>query len=266
MKTRLQVSLLTSILCTMAACSSTPPPKEELLATETAIQAAIDSGAETEAPDDLLNAQQKFDSARHLIKKKKYDDAKTKLSQASIDAKLALRAAEASNARNEANLLSAEATRLKGEVSEREARLLEKQQELEAFKELQAKQTDRGMVLTLGDVLFNTNESSLNEGSEANMDRIAAFLRKYPKRTITIEGHTDNTGDDDYNHALSLNRASAVMSALQSRRIDSQRITVKGKGESYPLADNNSAAGRQQNRRVEVIFGNTETIMSDFDY
>jgi len=156
--------------------------------------------------------------------------------------------------------------RLKNELSVRDAELQEKQEELDAFKELQAKQTDRGMVLTLGDVLFDTNEASLNQGAEITMDRVAAFMKKYPDRTITIEGHTDNVGEEDYNHTLSLNRATSVMMALEVRKIDSKRIKALGRGEYYPLATNDSAAGRQQNRRVEVVFNDTEMMLSDSEY
>ena len=151
-------------------------------------------------------------------------------------------------------------------MSEQQRALSEQQQALDELKDLQAKQTDRGLVLTLGDVLFNTNESTLNDGARVRIDRIAAFMRKYPERTIVIEGHTDNTGDEDYNYGLSLDRATAVMTALLSRRIDPGRISTFGKGESVPLADNNVAAGRQQNRRVEIVFDKQDTIISDLNY
>lgn len=260
-------------LLQLSACASGPPPKQELQATEKSIQIAIDSGAETKAPDELSSAQQKMQQALKLVDKKKYNDAIAVLHLAKADAQLALRTSQAATARAEALQLTKEADRLKRELSDSESRLSdsesrlsEQQQLLDELKELQAKQTDRGLVLTLGDVLFNTNESTLNDGAQVRIDRIAAFMRKYPERTIVIEGHTDNTGDEDYNYDLSLSRATTVMTALQIRQIDPARISTFGKGESVPLADNNNAAGRQQNRRVEIVFDKQDTVTSDLDY
>ena len=275
MKNKLRRSMIAAGLCTLqlSACSSGPPPKQELQSTEKSIQIAIDSGAETKAPDELGSAQQKMQRALKLVKKKKYSDAKEVLHLARVDAQLAYQTAQAATARTEALQLTEEAGRLKRALSDRENRLSEQQralseqqQALDELKDLQAKQTDRGLVLTLGDVLFNTNESTLNDGARVRIDRIAAFMRKYPERTIVIEGHTDNTGDEDYNYGLSLDRATAVMTALLSRRIDPGRISTFGKGESVPLADNNVAAGRQQNRRVEIVFDKQDTIISDLNY
>lgn len=268
MDTRTKLTLIAACVCglQLSACSSGSPPRQELQISENTINQAIASGAEEVAPKELLNAQNKLSKAHRLIKKKKYKDAKGWLAQATVDAKLALRTTEASKAKDEARLLSAQTVKLQEEISDRETQLQMTQQELEAFKELQAKQTDRGMVLTLGDVLFNIDESSLNDGAMAKMDRIAAFMQRYPERTITIEGHTDNTGDNDYNQNLSLNRATAVLTALQSRNIGSNRISTRGMGEVVPIADNNSDYGRQQNRRVEIIFSNQKSTLSEFDY
>jgi len=261
------------VLVAVCACSGKKPPLQELQATKKSIQAAIDSGAGVEAPEDLNNAQMKLTKAQRLVKKKDYSDAKRLLHLANMDARLALRTAQARtarsdaiSARSEAARMSAEASRLKDEVYENERRLLAQKAELEALKDLQAKQTDRGMVLTLGDVLFKTNEAILNPGAQATMDRVAAFMIKYPDRSISIEGHTDNTGDEDYNYDLSLNRAMAVRQALENRRVAPGRIGAFGKGEALPLADNNSESGRQQNRRVEIIFDAKDTVISDYDY
>ena len=119
---------------------------------------------------------------------------------------------------------------------------------------LQAKQTDRGMVLTLGDVLFNSGRSELRPAAMRTVERLADFLQQRGKLSVLIEGHTDNVGEDVYNVNLSQQRADAVGSALASRGIASQRVRSHGLGESYPSASNDSAGGRQQNRRVEIIF------------
>jgi OmpA-OmpF porin, OOP family len=121
------------------------------------------------------------------------------------------------------------------------------------LSDLKAKQTDRGVVLTVGDVLFATGKADIASGSQQNIDRLADFLKKYPNRNLLIEGYTDNTGSVDANVKLSQQRADAVRDLLVSRGIPPQRIATKGYGPKYPVVDNTSAAGRQQNRRVEIV-------------
>jgi len=143
----------------------------------------------------------------------------------------------------------AQDARLDTEDAKRNAEELQRQ-----IDELQAKVTDRGLVLTLGDVLFTSGAAQLNVGGSANLGKLAEFLNKHPERTAAIEGHTDNVGSDSLNQSLSERRADAVKSHLVGREgISSTRLTAVGKGESSPVADNTSAEGRQQNRRVEVI-------------
>jgi outer membrane protein OmpA-like peptidoglycan-associated protein len=125
--------------------------------------------------------------------------------------------------------------------------------EVEALK---AKQTDRGIVLTLGDVLFDTGRASLNPGAAMKLDRLAAFLNEHPDRRVQIEGFTDSVGGDAYNQDLSERRAEAVKAALTMRGIDPSRIATEGYGKAYPVASNSDSGGRQLNRRVEVVIGN----------
>ncbi len=126
------------------------------------------------------------------------------------------------------------------------------QQEMQ-LKELNAKKTERGMVITLGDVLFNVNKAELSSGGINNVKKLADFLNKYPQRKVMIEGHTDSRGSDAYNQALSERRAEAVQKALANLGISSDRVTTRGYGESSPAATNDTAAGRQINRRVEIV-------------
>lgn len=126
---------------------------------------------------------------------------------------------------------------------------------------LQAKVTERGIVLTLGDVLFSSGRADLKPGTASNLDRLVAFLNQYPGRKVAIEGHTDDVGSDDSNQGLSQRRAESVKSFLVRQGIDTARITASGKGEHEPVADNQSEVGRQQNRRVEVIIDNPAPIM-----
>ena len=121
---------------------------------------------------------------------------------------------------------------------------------------LQAKPTDRGLIVTLGDVLFDTGKASLKAGTTSNLNKLVAFLNEYSDRTVLIEGYTDSVGTEDYNQGLSERRADSVKSYLAGQGIGSIRLSASGKGESDPVASNDSAAGRQQNRRVEVIISN----------
>jgi OmpA-OmpF porin, OOP family len=121
------------------------------------------------------------------------------------------------------------------------------------LEELQAENTDRGIVLTLGDVLFDTGAATLKPGAATTMDRLAQFMRDYPERSVRIEGHTDAVGSDEMNQALSERRAEAVRAALVARDTPSARVTTVGYGESRPIAGNDNAGGRQQNRRVEIV-------------
>ena len=127
-------------------------------------------------------------------------------------------------------------------------------QELEReLSALDAKMTDRGYVLTLGDVLFEFDRAELLPGAYRTIDKLVAFLEKYPNRNVLIEGYTDSIGTADYNLELSQKRADAVRIALVERDIRISRISTKGYGKSYPVASNTTEAGRQRNRRVEII-------------
>jgi len=145
------------------------------------------------------------------------------------------------------------------EVDQAREETLAMQRQLE---EMQAQVTERGIVATLGDVLFDIGQASLKATSAANIDKIAGFMTRYPDRSAIVEGHTDNMGDDDFNLDLARERAFSVRTALIARGVDGSRITINSRGESAPVADNNTAAGRQKNRRVEVIFPDMGTQMS----
>ena len=118
---------------------------------------------------------------------------------------------------------------------------------------LKAQQTDRGIVLTVGDVLFAPGKADVGPGAQRSIDKLADFLKAYPKRNVMIEGHSDNLGHEDFNVRLSQQRADAVRDLLVARGIAAQRIRTRGHGPKFPVVDNDSATGRQQNRRVEVL-------------
>ena len=121
-------------------------------------------------------------------------------------------------------------------------------------------QTQRGLVISLSDILFDVGKSSLKAGAQASIQRIAVVLRQYPQHQILVEGHTDATGSDEFNLQLSRDRASSVRTALVEGGVEAAKITGEGFGESRPVASNDNAAGRQQNRRVEIVIVGAGTV------
>ena len=170
-----------------------------------------------------------------------------------LEADQASRAAEA--ARLQAGAMTAEAERAKAEALAAAAQTKKLQAEI---AELQATQSERGLVITLGDVLFDTNKSDLRSGSRYTIDKLAAFLAEYPTRNVLIEGFTDSTGSVEYNQRLSERRAEAVRNVLAAQGIDPRRLMIRGYGVEYPVAGNETAEGRQRNRRVEVIISDED--------
>jgi len=125
--------------------------------------------------------------------------------------------------------------------------------------DLKAEVTDRGLVLTLGDVLFATGSADLQSGANSNLDKLVTFLNEHPERKVLVEGHTDNVGGEELNQRLSRQRAEAVRNYLTEKGIAAERLSAEGIGMDRPVADNSTRTGRQQNRRVEIIIGNTQS-------
>lgn len=159
-------------------------------------------------------------------------------------------AADANKAREQAEKDRQRADQQLAAAEAAKAKVTKLQNELAA---LQAKSTDRGMVLTLGDVLFDTGRAELKSGAFSTIDRLATFLRENPERTLTIEGYTDSVGSDALNLDLSQRRAESVREALVSRGLEGARVSTHGLGKANAVASNSTAAGRQRNRRVEIV-------------
>ena len=147
-----------------------------------------------------------------------------------------------------ARMRAAEQAQQKAQDAIAESKQLEEQ-----LAELKAKQTERGFELTLQDVLFELDRANLKPGAMRSLTALIEFLRQNPDQRIAIEGHTDSLGSDSYNLELSERRADAVRDFLERNRISPDRIATQGLGEAYPIASNETQAGRQQNRRVEII-------------
>jgi outer membrane protein OmpA-like peptidoglycan-associated protein len=175
--------------------------------------------------------------------------------RAQQQAALAQRNAQTAQAQAAGAAQQAQAAREQADAARAQAAAAQAQaQSLQSsLSELQARPTDRGMVVTLGDLLFDTGRARLNPGGVRVVDHLADFMRQYPQRRVSIEGFTDSTGNPDSNQELSERRASVVRLALIDQGIDPGRLVARGYGEEYPVASNGNAAGRQMNRRVEIV-------------
>ena len=231
--------------------------------------AAVRTAEQPEADKDLAAhrvylADRKVETARSLAETRFAEDERSALTAQRDGARLDARTREADVAKGQVATAKAAGAQEKvmADQARREAddahaaaansdqQATELQRQLDV---LQAKPTDHGLVLTLGDVLFTSGRADLKAGATGNLDRLVAFLEKYPERSVAIEGHTDSVGNEDYNQGLSERRANSVKAYLAGRGIGAARLSASGKGQSEPVAGNDSAAGRQQNRRVEVI-------------
>ncbi|HEU4589642.1 MAG TPA: OmpA family protein [Steroidobacteraceae bacterium] len=166
---------------------------------------------------------------------------------------LSAREREAQRARNAAQDARAQAQDAQQQVAQAQA---ESQRLARQLEDMQASQTSRGIVLTLGDVLFDTGRAELKPGAARPIEQVAQFLSEHPERKVQIEGFTDSQGSDAYNMELSQKRADAVAMAIMQRGIAADRVRALGYGEDFPKASNSSPGSRQLNRRVEIIVSN----------
>ena len=275
---RTTTAVASVLLLALAACSTTPERIDELEQARASVQeleaepmaatvaatrlrsaraalaraeTAMEDGAPVEqiAHDAYvarLHAEIGMESIAEAEALERIDEAEAERTRVQLEA----RTAAAERARMRAEAQSAEAQQLRQQAEEARAEAQRLQEEL---SDLQAKQTERGVVLTLEDVLFETDKAELKPGADLAMNRLADFMRDHPDRRLLIEGHTDARGAEQYNQRLSLQRAYAVTEALVERGIETNRLRPVGLGEAYPVASNETTAGRQQNRRVEIV-------------
>ena len=151
---------------------------------------------------------------------------------------------------NEAAAAQQDASASQRQLARSDARVADLQTQLNA---LNAKKTERGMVVTLGDVLFDSGKSQLLATSSRDMAQLAEFFKRNPERKASIEGHTDSVGSEESNRLLSDHRAGAVKAALVRMDVPANRLSTQGFGEDSPVATNDTPAGRQMNRRVEIV-------------
>lgn len=256
----------------LAACASAPPRNAELEQARAHVQSlAAEPLAQQAAARDLDAARASLSQADAALAQRKSPEIVDHLAylaerhadagQARVDeARARQQLASAGDERNrvllesrarEARSAEARAQDAQSQAQAAQQQLADTQRQLQ---DLQAKQTERGMVLTLGDVLFDTNKATLKPGADQRIDRLASFLQSNPNERLIIEGYTDSTGSEEFNQELSQRRAQAVADALATHGVPASRYQVVGRGQAFPVATNSTAAGRQQNRRVEIVF------------
>ncbi|MDP1530234.1 OmpA family protein [Rhodoferax sp.] len=253
---------------------ATYAPLEMRQATEAMAQANVE--ANERGSDDKINnlaylAKQKIALTQEVTKRKmaeaeiaaagkerdqmRLDSRTNEANAAKLSAERATLAAQQAQSNAAQSQLAAQQAQLDAANAQRQTQEAQaRAAQLEAqLADLAAKKTARGIVITLGDVLFGTDLSRLTADGMRSAQKLADVLQQNPQRKVLIEGFADSTGAADYNQGLSERRAGAVRTALLEMGVARERIDMRGYGESFPVAGNDSAAGRQLNRRVEII-------------
>ena len=275
----------------LAACASTAPSAALEQARSAVSAAAGDPIVNQYAPVELKEATEALARAdrewaddhdetetNHLayLARQRAEIATNAARSRQLDASIQQAGSEADRIRLQARTLEADQARLRAQQAQQQAMTAEQraaQQQaaaaaaqaqanaaqdrvraLEAqLRDMEAQQTERGLLVTLGDVLFAFNKAELSPQAGPRLDKLASFLKQFPDRKLLIEGYTDSVGGDSYNQNLSERRAQSVRDALVQRGVDSSRITAMGYGKAHPVADNASPEGRAMNRRVEIV-------------
>ena len=280
----------------LTACASTPPSaaleQARAAVSATAGDPVVNQYAPVElkdATDALARAERQWADDRdvaetdHLsyLARQRAEIAANAARARQLDASIQQAGSEADRIRLQARALEADQARLRAQQAQAQALSAEQraaQQQaaaqaaqaqaaaaqdrvraLEAqLRDMEARQTERGLLVTLGDVLFAFNKAELTAQAAPRLDKLASFLQQFPDRRLLIEGYTDSVGSDSYNQDLSDRRAQSVRDALVQRGVNSNRITVRGYGKAYPVADNASPEGRAMNRRVEIVIADEQ--------
>ena len=200
------------------------------------------------AEAEVANAGQERDQMRLAQRTNEANMAKNSAEQSQAAAQVAQ--AQALAAQQQTQIAQDQAAAAQRTTQDAKARATQLEAQL---ADLAAKQTARGMVITLGDVLFGTDLARLNAEGMRTAQKLANVLKENPQRSVLVEGFADSTGASAYNQALSERRAGAVQSALLELGVTRERVAMRGYGESYPIAANDTAPNRQLNRRVEIV-------------
>jgi outer membrane protein OmpA-like peptidoglycan-associated protein len=196
------------------------------------------------AEADVADAGKERDQIRLDQRTREADQAKRSAQVAQGDAE---------QAKRDAQIAQSDAAQAQRESLEAQMRNADLEAQL---ADLAAVKTERGLVITFGDVLFGTDQARLTPDGLLTAQKLAAVLQKNPQRSVLIEGFTDSTGSASHNQELSERRAGAVQNALQEMGVARDRVGMRGYGEAYPVAGNDTGSNRQLNRRVEIVLSN----------
>jgi outer membrane protein OmpA-like peptidoglycan-associated protein len=249
---------------------STYAPMEFKQASD-ALDQANQAAARRESLNDIDRlayvAKQKIATAQEVAKAKAAEADIASASRERDQVRLEARTAEADRAKREAEAAQAQAQAAQAQAAQAQAQanaaqqqnaaLAQRAAQLEALLvELHAVKTERGYVVTIGDVLFATDKASLTPNGMSTLRKLADVMAQNPNRTVLVEGFTDSTGSSTYNQELSQRRANAVATALGQLGVPRDRIAMRAYGEAFPVAPNDTAGNRQLNRRVEIVLSN----------
>jgi outer membrane protein OmpA-like peptidoglycan-associated protein len=230
--------------------------QEEDLAKER--QSSADREAAAKAQADTAKAQADAEARRR--QQAEQAQAQAVQQQAKLEAARAAAEVERQAAQSEAEkarLATEEANRLRAQAEQEKASLKEQlRQQLTVI--LETRSTARGLIVNMNDVLFDTGKYTLQPGAREKLAKIAGILLAHPTLRLQVEGHTDSVGGDEYNQRLSEQRAGAVRDYLVQQGIEVDHVTAAGFGKTQPVTSNDTAAGRQQNRRVELVVSGEE--------
>jgi outer membrane protein OmpA-like peptidoglycan-associated protein len=253
--------------------------RAEELANERAAAAQREADERAKADAAAQRAQQSAEQARLEQERRaraeadreSAEKAKAEAMQAQQTAQLAAQQAQQERAAADAaraaalqqqQALAAEAERAKLSAQQADAARQQAESEKAALRErlrvqlnmiLETRETQRGLIVNINDVLFDFNKYTLKPGAREKLAKVAGIVLAYPGLKIQLEGHTDRIGSDEYNQKLSEQRAGSVQSYLVAQGVPGDTVTAIGLGKSGPVASNDTAAGRQQNRRVDMV-------------
>ena len=255
----LRFSTLIALVCALGGCAGSQPNQLAALEAARASFQAVKENSDVlrSAPKDVIRAGESLARADRLSSYwGSADDVGHYAYLSQRYSEIALEHSKLNLNQERAAKLGLERQRL--QLALREAKLLSVQEQSHWLEEqmlnLAASETERGLVVTLGDVLFDAARAELNTSANRTVLKLAQFLQLNPRRVVRIEGYTDSRGDEQENLELSRARAQTVADVLIDLGVDAKRLEVVGHGEDFPIAENASARGRAQNRRVEIVF------------
>lgn len=238
------------VLALLAGCASQRGPEPDRLTQvrQQVEQAKADPALSRFAPVAVHEAEQSVSEAERAWREGQASQVDHHLTVAERRLDIARARASSQAAVAERQELAQQGSRIQLESAQSRAARLE--QELEGLRQ---RQTAQGTVFTLSEAYFDVGKAQLKPGAANRLQPLAQFLRANPDKAVTVEGHTDSTGSPDTNRQLSQARAEAVKQFLVGEGIEPGRVAARGMGEQFPVASNDTTAGRQQNRRVEVL-------------